>query len=226
MNLRHLLLVFALLVTVEAMAMDLNDTFNLLTTPVTASIAQQQSLGTAFFYNRLALPEDPTKKGPQWRTAQDTWLITNRHVVLPKVGEKEVAPDTFIFHLRKIVDKHLQWEPIVLTRDQLLQRAKFHTDPSVDVALVRVQDLITDRIVKKDTQLLSYYPVSRENFAGENNIDVQASDDIVVVGYPRGFYDEVGDEISRGLFADFAEGAILRYLAAPRVSLIGHPAFE
>lgn len=31
--------------------------------------------------------------------------------------------------------------------------------------------------------------------------------------------------IRRGLFADFAEGAMLRYLAAPRVSLIGHPSF-
>jgi len=190
-NLRHLLLVFALLVTVETKAMNLNDTFNLLTTPVAASNAQQQSLGTAFFYHRLAPPEDPTKKGPQWRAVQDTWLVTNRHVVLPKVGEKEVAPDTFAFHLRKIVDKRLQWEPIVLPRDQLLRRAKFHTDPSVDVSLVKVQDLITDRIAKKDSQYLQYYAVSRENFAGENNIEVQASDDIVVVGYPRGFYDEV-----------------------------------
>lgn len=33
-------------------------------------------------------------------------------------------------------------------------------------------------------------------------------------------------EIRRALSADFAEGAILRYLAAPRVSLVGHPAFE
>jgi hypothetical protein len=33
----------------------------------------------------------------------------------------------------------------------------------------------------------------------------------------------VGDEIRRGLFADFAEGAILRYLDAPRASLVGHP---
>ncbi len=37
---------------------------------------------------------------------------------------------------------------------------------------------------------------------------------------------DTGDEVRRGLFADFAEGAILRYLAAPRTSLIGHPAFE
>ena len=32
--------------------------------------------------------------------------------------------------------------------------------------------------------------------------------------------------VRRGFFADFAEGAILRYLAAPRASLIGHPAVK
>lgn len=37
---------------------------------------------------------------------------------------------------------------------------------------------------------------------------------------------DMGDEVRRGLLADFAEGAILRYLAAPRVSLIGHPGFD
>lgn len=37
----------------------------------------------------------------------------------------------------------------------------------------------------------------------------------------------IGGEVARrALLADFAEGAILRYLAAPRGSLIGHPRFE
>lgn len=40
-------------------------------------------------------------------------------------------------------------------------------------------------------------------------------------GFASGF--EACDDIRRGLFADFAEGAILGYLASPRVSLIGHP---
>jgi hypothetical protein len=57
--------------------------------------------------------------------------------------------------------------------------------------VVRVQDVITERILRKDAQYLQHLAVSREQFAGENNIDVQASDDIIVVGYPRGFYDEV-----------------------------------
>jgi hypothetical protein len=44
----------------------------------------------------------------------------------------------------------------------------------------------------------------------------------------RGFTSrfETSDDIRRGLFADFAEGAILSYLSSPRSSLIGHPNFE
>jgi hypothetical protein len=37
---------------------------------------------------------------------------------------------------------------------------------------------------------------------------------------------DMRNEVRRGLFADFAEGAILCYLAAPRSSLVGHPGFE
>jgi hypothetical protein len=50
--------------------------------------------------------------------------------------------------------------------------------------------------------------------------------------YPsyRGFVGGAGfdmrSEIRRMLLASFAEGAILNYLAAPRVTLIGHPAFD
>lgn len=130
------------------------------------------------------------KKEPGWRAIQDMWLITNRHVLLPKVREKEIAPESFIFSLRKIVDGHLSWESVVLSREQLLQRAKFHADSSVDVAVVRVQDLLLERFAKNDAQYLQPFSVSRENFAGENNINVQASDDVVVTGYPRGYYDE------------------------------------
>jgi hypothetical protein len=43
-------------------------------------------------------------------------------------------------------------------------------------------------------------------------------------GFASGF--ESSDDIRRGLFADFAEGAILGYLLSPRSSLIGHPSLE
>ena len=43
-------------------------------------------------------------------------------------------------------------------------------------------------------------------------------------GLGAGF--DAAPDARRGLFGDFAEAAILQYLAAPRCSLIGHPAFE
>lgn len=42
-------------------------------------------------------------------------------------------------------------------------------------------------------------------------------------GFASGF--ESSNDIRRGLFADFAEGAILGYLASPRASLVGHPSY-
>jgi hypothetical protein len=46
-------------------------------------------------------------------------------------------------------------------------------------------------------------------------------------GYqPLGVGLDVTNEVRRLLFAKFAEAAILAYLAAPRASLIGHPAFD
>ena len=43
-------------------------------------------------------------------------------------------------------------------------------------------------------------------------------------GFASGF--DTGENIRRALFADFAEGAILRYLSSPRSSLVGHPKYS
>ena len=43
-------------------------------------------------------------------------------------------------------------------------------------------------------------------------------------GFASGF--ETGENVRRALFADFAEGAILRYMTSPRSSLIGHSSWS
>lgn len=184
----YVLLLLGALFPLATEAMDLNDRLNFITTSVAVSGSKEQSSASAFFYHRLS-PKDPTKKGRQWRAVQDTWLVTNRHVVLQENSGKEILPETFTFHLRKYENSHLEWEPIALTRDELFRRAKFHNNPSIDIVVIKVQDLILDRLSKKEPQSLQFYGVSREDFSGENKIEVQASDDVVVVGYPRGFYD-------------------------------------
>lgn len=171
-------------------AMNLDDTFHFITTLVVVSTPTGQSQGTGFYYQQLAPPEDPEKSGPQWRAIQNTWLVTNRHIVLPRIAGKETLPSAFAFHMRKIEGGALNWEPIVLDQAELLRRARFHANPEVDIAAIEVHDLLTGKL-EGDAQYTQWYGVSRENFTGNNNITVQASDDVVVIGYPRAFYDEM-----------------------------------
>lgn len=170
--------------------MNLDDTFHFITTLVVVYTPAGQLQGTGFYYHHLAPPEDPEKKDPQWRAVQNIWLVTNRHVVLPKVSGKEILPSAFAFHMRRIEGDALQWEPIELDQGALLKRARLHTNAEVDVAVIEVHDLLIDKI-KGDTKYAQWYSVSSDNFAGNNNIKVEASDDIIVIGYPRFLYDEV-----------------------------------
>lgn len=165
-----------------------NDAFHGITTLVKSETPHGQSQGTAFYYQKLG-EKDPSKDA-QWRKVEETWLITNRHVVLPKRNNKEVLPDSFSFYLRKIENGRLIWVPITLNRKELLQRASFHQDHTIDVCVIKILDLITEKI-KSDDQYMQWYSVHEEQLPGNNNIFVEVADDAVVIGYPRGYYDHV-----------------------------------
>ncbi len=167
--------------------MKVDDVFHGISTLIISVIPGGQSQGTGFFYQQLA-PKDSTKEG-QWRTIEKLWLVTNRHVVLSKTGSDEIVPETFSFHLRKIQSGRIAWDPIVLQKAELLERARFHEDTEVDVCLVEILDLVAGRI-ETGEEYLQWYGVSKENLPGENKIFPEVSSDTIVIGYPRGFYDE------------------------------------
>jgi len=93
--------------------------------------------------------------------------------------------------MRKIVNGKLNWEPFVLKTDELKNRVKVHTDKSVDIAIIELHDKLLDLVKDKNSSYAQWYGVNPEMFAGENNIEVEASDDVIVIGYPRGYYDNV-----------------------------------
>lgn len=168
--------------------MNLNDTLNLISTIIETKAANFAVQGSGFYYSRLA-PGDG--EGPQWRTVEDMWLVTNRHVVIPKIEGNEVHPTNLTFNLRKIGSSGgLNWDPVVLSAGELENLAKFHPDKSVDVAVVNIYETVTNRI-KSGDQYASPYLLNSDYFAGKNNIEVEASSDVLVAGYPKGFYDEV-----------------------------------
>lgn len=168
--------------------MQIDDAIHGISTLIQVQTAAGSSQGTGFFYQQLS-PADPTKDG-QWRAIEDVWLITNRHVLLPQSPTGESIPTSLTFHLRKITNGSIVWEPITLDQPSIISRAKLHANPAIDVCAIRVLDLITEKL-KSGEQYLNWYGVSNENLAGQNKINSHVASDAVVIGYPRGFYDQV-----------------------------------
>lgn len=166
--------------------MNVDDAFHGISTLVVVRASTVQSQGTGFFYHELGSP-DPSK--PQWSPIEKTWLVTNRHVLIPRIGGQETVPDYISFHLRKVSGTGLAWEPITILQDELLRRAKFHPDVNVDVCIIDVLDLLRERI-STDDKFLQWYSIGKESLPGGDNESVEVADDAVVIGYPRGFYDQ------------------------------------
>ena len=169
--------------------MNLNDKFNMMTTRIEVhSHGGDLFQGSGFFYMGLAPPEGP---GPQWRTIQETWVVTNRHVLLPRVDGREITPRKVTLYLHSVdaAAHKLEWLEISLDSTQLEKKAKFHIDPHVDVALVDIHPQLIASV--KQGALVAPHLLSAENQAGYNNISVEVGTDVLVAGYPKGFYDDV-----------------------------------
>ena len=142
---------------------------------------------TGFFYEVLAAEDPKIKKGYYyWREVKDTWIVSNRHVFLPKIEGKESIPDLITFYMRKNVDGGLQWDIFTLKREDIKQRLKLHADPTFDIAILRIGDLSPKRIQGQNNW---WSAVSLDCLPHNCNIPVQVADDVIIIGYPRGFYD-------------------------------------
>jgi len=168
--------------------MNIDDIIHGISTLIEVHAQGGSSQGTGLFYQELS-PKDPSKEG-QWREITELWLVTNRHVLLPRVNNAETTPTQLTFNLRKESGNKVVWDPIVLGFEELADRARLHPNPGVDVCAIRILDLLTERL-KSGEKYLNWYGVSAENLAGQNKINPHVGSKAMVVGYPRGFYDHV-----------------------------------
>lgn len=168
-------------------------------TTITNSIVIKDGLkhtfqGSAFFYNEQS-PAEPGKTGPQWYKLDKHWLVTNRHVVLPKINKVEYVPDEFIFCLRENDNGSIKWKPITLSKDELLANLKLHSDNTIDVALIDItsyiQDIVNEMGVTKNNNILLPVTLSNSNLPENQPIPIDVTSDIIVASYPKGFYDKV-----------------------------------
>lgn len=167
--------------------MRIDDRLHSITTIIKVNIPPNTSQGTGFFYHVLG-EKDPSKDA-QWRNIEQIFLITNRHVLLPKINGKENIPNQFTFYIRTINELGgVEWLPISLDQNEILKRAKIHQDSNIDVAIIDVKDLV-EELAKKQIPI-SFSCVGEDDFPGKNKINVEVTDDIIVAGYPKGFHDD------------------------------------
>ena len=167
--------------------MDLNERLHAVSTIINTAAAGFSGQGTGFFYARQA---PRTGSEPEWVEISDLSLVTNRHVLIPKHGGVERSPDSINFGFRTVDRSGMKWDEVKLSKDEISDVAKFHPDKSVDVALLSISEILTTRAITDGNYAAPFF-LGPEMFAGKNNIEVEASDDVLVVGYPKGFYDRV-----------------------------------
>ncbi len=159
------------------------------------------SQGSGFFYTELAKePTGPINEEKQlgWYQVMGTWLVTNRHVVFPRIDDpitgqkKETVPDSFTFNFKEIVGDEIKWIPVTLTQNELLKRSLLHSDNSVDVVAIMVDDLATSLLVSNaHPNMISTGKVTDRDLPSASPLIIEATSDVVICSYPHGFYDTV-----------------------------------
>ena len=114
---------------------------------------------------------------------------------MPKVNGVETHPSAITVHLRRWdVSGRLGWARVVLSGDDIKGRLRLHPNERVDVAAIDLSELF-GREVESNKDRFTYaspFCLDRGLLACNNKeLRVEASSDVLVVGYPRGFYDNV-----------------------------------
>lgn len=154
-----------------------------------------QFQGSGFYYTEW-VPVDKNKKGAQWHRIEKHWLVTCKHVVLPYVDGSEKIPDRVEFCLRKNDGYKIEWMPIVIEREDLLNLIKFHKNPQVDVAVIDVTSFIikyTQDIADEKIENNIMFPLCLSNYhlPQHQPITIDVTTDVIVASYPKGYYDYV-----------------------------------
>jgi hypothetical protein len=173
------------------MSQTVDQKLHCISTLILSTWTSAQSSATGFFFQQLSPPNPETENSAKggWRKVEGIWLVTNRHVL---IHEGQLAA-SITFHHRKITANGFEWVPITVSGDDLKDRCSFHQDDGVDVAIVRVVDLLSKVMlpVTPNEKAMAYSAVSEEDFPGTGKLKVEVGDDVLVVGYPRGFYDDL-----------------------------------
>lgn len=169
--------------------MDFEDRIYGATTIIECFFQDVRSQGTGFFFNEVEKDSEKNIDGQSYKKLLGTWLITNRHVALPIINNQEIVPNTLVFNLRRVINGETEWVPVTLRKEELLSRMKIHLDSNVDVVAIKIDDILI-QAMRQMQGIMNFTTITSDNLPDSSRLKVEASDDIIVAGYPRNFYDE------------------------------------
>lgn len=169
--------------------MNIDDQLHSITTIINSVWPSGGGSASGFFYHQYDTSNNK-QSSPGWIKIEEQWLVTNKHVLINTHNE---LANSITFHYRKITKEgSCEWLPITISGIELYNRCKFHKLDTVDVAIIRVLDLLTSIIPefhKKGEGIMSHGAVSERMFPGADKISVNVGDEALVIGYPKGYYD-------------------------------------
>jgi len=158
------------------------------TTLITAVWQGKGFSGTGFFFQQ----REPAMNDKHFG---NYWLVTNRHVLYSKNesdGRRHLV-DQLTFRVRALekTSKELIWIEVTLSQAELLQKAKVLSDQKIDVAVIDICNKVEEELIKYKNLQVNISPIEEDNLADKSNFPIEVSDDVIVIGYPQGFYDTV-----------------------------------
>jgi hypothetical protein len=161
-----------------------------LTTPIEVKFSDGRLLqGSGFFYFEFG-PDDPNAQGPHWRAVTHVYVVTAKHIIQP-TRLKELTK--FTYAMRVGDGDHVNWHLFDLNSTDLGKRLHLCKKDEIDVAVIDVTDILNTEMRKpleQRAQWLNFNGANSDEFPGKSPIQVQPGDDLVVIGYPSGFYDQ------------------------------------
>ena len=161
-----------------------------LTTPVEVRFSDGRIVsGSGFFYFVFG-PPDPKNPQSGWVSIDQMYLVTAKHIVQPK-RLKDLASLRFFFRVQS--GDHADWYPVEFTGKELAKRLHLCRKEEVDVAVVDLSEYVKSdmaKLLEKHVPLLQFNGVNPGEFPGKSPIQVQPGDDVIVIGYPSGSFDQ------------------------------------
>ena len=156
------------------------------TTLITTQFLDHNYSASGFFFQK-DLPEGEED------LINNYWLVTNRHVIYAKddFHHKKYLMDRLTFRVR-VEEKgtsRLTWIEVTLSKDDLRKKAKVLSNYEIDVAVIDIKDKVKEALDKIDDINVTIAPITESDLANKSKIPIEVCDDVMVVGYPGGYYD-------------------------------------